>query len=120
MTWRGPRTPTDPTLSSKAWAKVKAHWIRLRIPCQAKPCLMPGIPIDYMPPFTRPTSFNCGHIVPRWKAKLLGWTIDQINALANSRPEHRRCNVSDGARHGQRRQRAKAKVRVQLDDSRRW
>ncbi len=98
MPWRGPRTANDPMLSSKMWAKVKKHWKDRRLPrCQAAKCLLPGIPIDYTPPFTKPTSFNAGHVVPRWKAKALGWTVEQIYSVANTRPEHRKCNVTEGA-----------------------
>jgi hypothetical protein len=110
MVWQGPRTAHDQSLSSKGWARVKAYWIRQRIPsCQATVCLLPGVLVDYEPPYTKPTSFNCGHVVPRWRAKALGWTIDQINSIGNSRPEHRLCNLRDGARIGQRRQSAKLK-----------
>ena len=111
MAWRGPRTAHDQTLSTKGWAKVKAHWIRLQLrQCQATRCLLPGVPIDYAPPYTKRTSFSCGHIVPRWKAKALGWSVEQINGIANTRPEHAYCGKVDGARMGQQRQRAKIKV----------
>ena len=91
---------------------VKAYWIRLHLPtCQASVCLLPGVPIDYAPPYTKRTSFNAGHIVPRWKARLLGWSVEQMNSIANSRPEHRLCNMTDGARTGQKRQRAKIETK---------
>jgi hypothetical protein len=107
--------------SSRAWLKVKEHWISLRLGCQSPRCLHPGVPIDYTKPRTKRTSFNCGHIVPVWWAEQHGWTTEQIWSLANSRPEHRACNVSDGARMGQRRQQAKlTQVTVLLAESRRW
>ena len=123
MPWRGPRSPHDQTLSTKGWARVKQYWIRLHLPtCQASRCLLPGIPVDYTPPYTKRTSFNAGHIVPRWKAKALGWSVERMNSIANRRPEHRLCNMTDGARTGQKRQRAKIeRVAVPYyDESRRW
>lgn len=121
MTWRGPRTTRDPLLVNRAWLKVKQHWRTLRIPvCQADRCYLPGQPIGYDLPHTHPRALNVGHIVPRWKAKLLGWTDEQINALSNSRPEHRTCNLKAGARDGQRRQRVRQAARQQLNTSGRW
>jgi hypothetical protein len=121
MTWRGPRTPSNPLYSSRGWAKVKNHWITLRHPiCQAPRCLYPGIPISYEKPLTRRLSFNCGHIVSVRNGLLRGWTQEQIWSLANSRPEHRACNIADGARQGQKAQAAKMAARVNLQTSRRW
>jgi hypothetical protein len=85
-------------------------------------CLLPGVPIDYEPPYTKRASFNCGHIMPRWRAKALGWSLDQINSVANSRPEHRLCNLKDGARIGQTLQRAKTRrpATVSVNTADRW
>src|SRR6059058_501283 len=103
VTWQGPRGARNPLYSSRAWAEVKQHWITLAIPCcRAANCLMPGIPIDYTKPRTKPNSLNVGHITPVWAAYAMGWTAQQTWSIANSRPEHRRCNLVEGARMGQR------------------
>ena len=111
MTWRGPRTATNPNYTNARWAKIKKHWVDLALPrCQSPHCLMPGVPIDYTKPRTRPASLNVGHVMPVWMATQMGWTDQQIWCIENTRPEHRRCNIVDGARQGNRIQRAKAIV----------
>jgi hypothetical protein len=124
MTWRGPRKPRDPLLDTPLFRANRATLKRLRLPCAI--C---GRAIDY----TKPNAFVAGHIVSRRKAKLLGWTAAQINALTNLRPECRPCSNKSGAREGQQAQRAKLKQTRQatvsrgledprriFDDSRSW
>jgi 5-methylcytosine-specific restriction endonuclease McrA len=116
VTWRGPRTPKDPLLDSAVFRANRAQLKRLRLPCAI--C---GRAIDY----TQPGAFVAGHIVSRRKAKLLGWTAAQINALSNLRTECKPCSNKTGAREGQQAQRAKlkqtqqAKISRVFDDSRR-
>jgi hypothetical protein len=123
MTWRGPRKPRDPLLDTPLYRKNRATLKQLQLPCSI--C---GRAIDY----TQPGAFIAGHIVSRRKAKLLGWTPAQINALSNLRPECRSCSNKTGAREGQQAQRAKLKQTRQakagrildtsrrFDDSRSW
>jgi 5-methylcytosine-specific restriction endonuclease McrA len=100
MTWRGPRQARDPLLDSPLYRKNRAQLKRLHLPCAI--C---GRAIDY----TESGAFVAGHIVSRRKAKLLGWTPAQINALTNLQPECRSCSNKTGAREGQQAQRAKLK-----------
>jgi len=106
MTWRGPRKPRDPLLDTPLYRKNRAQPKRLRLPCAI--C---GRIINY----TQSGAFVAGHIVSRRKAKQLGWTPAQINALTNLRPECRSCSNKTGAREGQQAQRAKLKQAKRLD-----
>jgi hypothetical protein len=92
MTWRGPRKPRDPLLDTPLFRANRAQLKRLRLPCAI--CRRS---IDY----TQPRAFVAGHVVSRRKAKLLGWTPAQINALSNLQPECRSCSNKTGAREGQ-------------------
>jgi hypothetical protein len=125
MTWRGPRTANDPLLTTHHWRKVvRPYWIALRLPC-ARCHRM----IDYDGPrFIRsltgrrtinPRALVVGHIVSRNRAKRMGWTEDQINALSNTRPECQDCSNKSGAREGNQMQRLSMK-RSRIDTSRRW
>jgi 5-methylcytosine-specific restriction endonuclease McrA len=105
MTWRGPRKPRDPLLDTPLFRANRAQLKRLRLPCAI--C---GRVIDY----TQSGAFVAGHIVSRRKAKLLGWTPAQINALSNLRPECRSCSNKTGAREGQQAQRAKLKRQAKI------
>jgi hypothetical protein len=117
VTWRGPRTPKDPLLNTPQFRTNRAALKRLRLPCAI--C---GRAIAY----DQPHAFVAGHIVSRRKAKLLGWTASQINALSNLRPECKPCSNKTGAREGQQAQRAKLKGTAQVknvrvfDTSREW
>ena len=120
----GTRGPADPLLSSNGWAKVKAHWRTLRLPCQAPRCHLPGVPIDYDGPYLvtirgkrtiNRRAFHCGHIVSRRKARLLRWSAERTNAVGNTRPEHAACSVKAGAREGRA-----AQTTVRLITSRQW
>jgi hypothetical protein len=97
------------------------------------PCAVCGGPIDYTGPryfvvngkrIQNPRALVVGHIVSRYAAKRLGWTVVQINALSNSQPECQRCSNKSGARLGQQVQRqranAKAKVMFGASDRDRW
>jgi hypothetical protein len=115
LTWRGPRTPKDPLLTTALYKRNRAQLKRLRL----QPCAVCGRTIDY----TKPGSFVAGHIVSRRKAKLLGWTEDMINARSNLQPECRSCSNKTGAREGQQAQRAKLKrtnIMYPFNDSHRW
>ena len=75
--------------------------------------------------YSRPGQFVAGHIVSRRKARLLGWLPEQINALANLRPECRSCSNRSGAREGQQARQAKLRLAQQgksiyRDDAHRW
>lgn len=116
MAWRGPRTPSDPLLHTKEWQRVREYWRG-----QGRPCAVCGVAIDYTGPryflvagrrVQNPRALVVGHIVSRRKAKLLGWTGAQINALSNTRPECQRCSNRSGAREGNRAQTAAVKART--------
>lgn len=122
MTWRGPRTPRDPLLTTRAWRNDREHWQRLRLPCAR--C---GRPIDYDGPRyltingkrrQNPCYLVIGHIVDRWEARRRGWTEQQINARANQQPECQNCSNTSGARLGQRIQASKTKK--PSNDRARW
>lgn len=104
------RGPADPALGTTTWAAIKTYWRRAR-----QPCARCGRPIDYDRPYwltiagrrtINPWALHVGHIVSRRRGRALGWTEDQVNALANTRPEHARCSVRSGAREGNAAQRA--------------
>jgi hypothetical protein len=95
--------------------KVREYWRR-----SGRPCAVCGAAIDYAGPrylvvngrrVQNPRALVVGHIVSRRKAKLLGWSAEQINALSNTRPECQRCSNLSGARDGQRAQAAAGKGR---------
>jgi len=108
MSWRGPRTSNDATLTSHTWrTKVRPYWQRRRLPCSR--C---GSAIDYDGPryfitasgkrTMNPKALVVGHIVSRYTARLRGWTETQINALSNTQPECQACSNRSGAQLGQR------------------
>lgn len=127
MTWRGPRTQSDPLLHTQWWrVTVRNHFKRLRLPC----AVCRG-PIDYDGPAffvlangkrrQNPRSLVIGHIVSRYEAKRRGWSEQQINALANCRQECRRCSNRSGAQQGQRVRSKRQAVRTVVpSESRRW
>src|SRR3954470_10441911 len=113
MAWHKPK---DPLLTTPLYRRNRALLKRLRLPCAVR-----GRAIAY----DQPRAFVAGHKVARHKAKLLGWTEQQINALANLRPECKQCSHRTGAREGNQvkramRQRAKRGIIYQLDDHERW
>lgn len=63
-----------------------------------------------------------GHIVSRYEAKRMGWTVKQMNALTNLRAECQRCSNRSGARLGQQVQaiRGAQPTIAVLDETRRW
>jgi hypothetical protein len=109
------RSSKDPLLSSPLYRRNRALLKKRRLPCAV--C---GRAIDY----SQPSAFVAGHIMPRWKAKQLGWLPEQINSLQNLRPECRRCSFRTGSREGNQVQRAMRqrprRAGVLRDDSGRW
>lgn len=87
--------PTDPLLSTPAYLAARAHWRRV-----ATHCARCGIQLDKTIGSRSPRAIQTGHIVGRHEARKLGWSDAQINALSNTRPECRTCNLSAGARYG--------------------
>lgn len=80
----------DPRLKTREWKRIVAAWQRLQpVVCEATPCLLPHLPITYTPMRTR-TSLDVGHRDPRILDARTTWTID------DTRPEHARCNRSNG------------------------
>lgn len=114
--WRGPRTATDPLLTTAQWRKIRQHWIKLR-----RPCARCGMPIDYDGPRylvvngrrrQNPRSLVVGHIVSRYDARRMGWTEDRINSIPNTQPECQDCSNRSGARLGQKVQRSRPGRRI--------
>lgn len=89
----------DPIYKRADWGRVVAYWRGLVetgvVGCQAPRCLATSRVITLG---HRLWGLDAGHIVGKADARRMGWTDEQINALDNSRPEHRRCNRHAGAR----------------------
>ena len=81
----------------KTWQGVVTTWRGIKPgECLAPRCLAPsGRAIVHG---HRLWGLDIGHIVSVLEATRMGWTIEQMNTLSNTRPEHRRCNRSAGAR----------------------
>lgn len=123
MTWRGPRKKlTDPIYASPQHKANRKYWINQGAPCAlGAACKFRGYPIDYTANGRLSNlAFHLDHIMPVARGRELGWTTAMLNALSNTRPLHRGCNVRAGARLGQQRQRVKAKRRKVLNTSRVW
>lgn len=84
----------DPLLKGRDWAELRAYWRKRRLPCAR--C---GGQIDYEAPKTSPDAFDLGHIIGRDEARALAWPRARINSVANTQPEHARCNRSAGAQY---------------------
>ncbi len=116
--WRGPRTAKDPIYSSAAHKAARAYWKLAQLPCAI--CHRP---IIYTANGTlNDWAFHLDHYpVTIAAGRERGWTDEQLSAISNTRPTHRRCNIKHGARLGQRRQHAKAKRRKLIaNTSRQW
>lgn len=126
MTRRGGKGGSDPLLNNAAWrGPIRDYWIRAALPCAR--CHGPiqyGAPMHY--PGTKrvnPWSLVVGHVVGRDKARRLGWSDAQINAISNTQPECKACSDSSGARYGNRLRGAMLSVvrqRPATDTSRDW
>lgn len=111
---------SDPLLTTTAWrTTIRQHHIRAGAPCAR--C---GGTIDYSAPRylpgtrrVNPISLAVGHVVGRDQARRLGWTDQQINALANTQPEHARCSDSSGAKYGNAK---RGRMRQVLKTTRAW
>jgi hypothetical protein len=119
--WRGPPTASDPLLTKASHRRNKEHWKRLRLPCAVCSRAIDHDGPRYINGRQNPRALVVGHIVSRYMAKRAGWTEQQINALANTRPECQACSNRAGAQLGARAQRTKQRMRTGLaDDSHRW
>lgn len=83
----------DPALKTYQWLAIVGYW-RAHAPtqCQAPRCLLPGVPIRY-DGRRGPDSLDVGHKSMRDASARSTWQI------ADTRPEHARCNRSAGARY---------------------
>jgi hypothetical protein len=132
MTWRGPRKQSSPIRrnSRQHRTRNRKYWETMRLPCArkaTKQCQALNGWIDYDGTLYLPNGRQnprylvVGHIVSVADAQRLGWTEQQINALSNSQPECLACSNKSGAQAGRMAQRkARVRVRVGMDDSRRW
>ena len=129
MVWEGPRTPRDPLLNTSARRWLRSYWLGRRVAwCQCG--CDPPEPIDYDTTFVvvngrrrlNPASLVVGHIVSRFEARQLGWTVQQINALGNTRPERADHSLRSGAQLGERVRQGRTPVRVwpPIDTASRW
>jgi hypothetical protein len=95
----------DPALKTKQWKAIKAYWQRTRHPtCEADRCLLPGTPIRYDGE-RGPDSLDVGHKQTRDTDARRIWNI------ADTRPEHERCNRSAGQAHGKQKKKPPAPPR---------
>jgi len=90
---KGRRRGNDPLLNTATWRTARAHWRTIQGPCAR--C---GRPINYSAPAGHPRALIVGHIVSRHRARMLGWTPAQTNALTNTQPECTTCSARSGAR----------------------
>lgn len=90
------KQPTgDPALATPAWRAIRAYWQDQAHPdCQAPRCLLPDVPIRYTGR-RGIDSLDVGHKDMRDQDTRNTWT------LADTRPEHARCNRSAGASYRQ-------------------
>lgn len=96
----------DPRLKTKSYKAIVKHWKRIKQEqCEAPRCLLPGTPIRYELPRTS-ASLDVGHIIDRDTDPRQTWTI------ADTRPEHQRCNRAAGL--------AKAKLKQRRSNSTRY
>ena len=98
----------------KSWALAKKHW-SFATTCLAPRCLCPD-GRDIVPGH-RLWGRDVGHIVSVRDALTLGWTVEQINAVTNTRSEHSRCNRHAGAKVGGR---VRSRATPQTRRSRAW
>ena len=90
------RRGNDPRLRTTSWRTIRAHWLTVKPrQCQASHCLAPWIPIQYGGP-RGPWHLDVGHTGLRALDTRHTWTIN------DTRPEHARCNRSNGATAGNR------------------
>lgn len=108
----------DPRLKTASWTAARAYWrnqltLDPSLPCHADRCLLPGRAIRLGAPRGR-DSLDVGHREVRDGDPRTEWTI------ADTRPEHARCNRSHGGRYGRAKQtRARAapdRITLALDD----
>ena len=119
MPWKG-RRQRDPLLVTAAYRAARRYWKQLALPCAR--C---GRPINYDAPHLiagklNPWAYQLGHKVGRTQARRLGWTDEQINAIANTQPEHQRCNHLAGIKAGHKTQKVRAQRRKVANTSREW
>lgn len=94
---RGRKRGNDPLLKTKGWARIRRHWIE-HVTRYGTPCARCHGRIDPAAPKGHPKALIVGHIVSRARARALGWTPEQINALSNTQPECTTCSARSGAR----------------------
>lgn len=98
----------DPRLHTPSWLAIRRAWQAQltyldqhggALYCEADSCLLPGVPIQCGGPRT-PAHLDVGHRIPRDRDPRLTWDI------TDTRPEHARCNRSQGRRDNAAKQRA--------------
>lgn len=105
---------SDPRLQSASWRAIVTHWQTQQSPyCMATRCLLPGVPIRYTGR-RGPDSLDVGHITARDHDPRTVWTV------ADTRPEHSRCNRSAGASAGNRKRGRAKQARAALVTTRAW
>jgi 5-methylcytosine-specific restriction endonuclease McrA len=87
----------DPRLKTASYRAILRYWQALKPEqCEADRCLLPGRAITYTVPRTQ-TSMDVGHVVPRLVDTRRTWVV------ADTRPEHQRCNRAAGLAEAKRR-----------------
>lgn len=80
----------------RSWAAAVRHWKRQRGRLQCARC---GGVISRAPG-RGPDRLDVGHIIGVASARGAGWTIEEMNAISNTQPEHQKCNREAGGRAG--------------------
>lgn len=87
----------DQVRNHRTFRDVRHHW-RREHERRTLDCARCGHPIDHTRwPNRSPWALDVGHILEAHAALALGWPITRINSVANTQPEHSRCNTSAGA-----------------------
>lgn len=114
---------SDPLLTTTEWrVTIRKHHIRAGLPCaRCGKAIQYGAP-RYLPGTKRvnPRSLVVGHIVERDRAKRLGWSDQQINALSNTQAECARCSDRSGAIYGNSKRGRVRAMRAVLKTTRAW
>lgn len=99
------------TYQHRTWAVAVRHWRGQQARGRTLACARCGGPIARVQGTDK--SLDVGHITARVIAVQLGWSVEEINAISNTQPEHRGCNRTAGAELGnQLRARARPPVPV--------
>lgn len=118
--WRGPRRRyRDPIYHSPSYRRARAYYKSI-----AAACAICHYPINYAADaLLASAGYHLDHHpMGVREGRILGWTDEMLNSLANTRPTHRLCNIRQGASKGARIKAANQKRRPkrQPGATRKW